>query len=175
AGWSYGAHVTLAFALEYPERIRTLTLIEPPAVWIMRETGWNPPERARIEAFDRGMTGRELTADDLKAFLVRAGFGPPETDFEALPTWPSWLAHRQALAINGTIWDYRDTLDRLRELRVPVLAILRTESPDSFKSIVETIVTTAPSATLLELPGNHACHLQNPDRLLFELEAHLDT
>jgi pimeloyl-ACP methyl ester carboxylesterase len=38
AGWSYGGHVSLAFALEYPERVRTLTVIEPPAVWILRET-----------------------------------------------------------------------------------------------------------------------------------------
>lgn len=29
AGWSYGGHVALAFALEHPERVRTLTLIEP--------------------------------------------------------------------------------------------------------------------------------------------------
>lgn len=172
-GWSYGAHVSLAFALQYPNRVRTLTVIEPPAGWILRETGWNPSERARIEAFDREMTGRELTSDDLKAFLVRAGFGPAETEFEALPTWPSWFAHRQALAINGTLWDYTDTLGRLRGLRVPVLAVLGTESPDSFRSIVETIVTAVPNARLLELPGGHACHLQNPDRFLDALEAHL--
>ena len=28
--WSYGADVTLDFALEHPERVRTLVLIEPP-------------------------------------------------------------------------------------------------------------------------------------------------
>ena len=39
AGWSYGGHVALAFALEYLERVRTLTLIEPEASWILRKTG----------------------------------------------------------------------------------------------------------------------------------------
>ena len=38
-GWSYGGHISLAFALAYPERVRTLTVIEPPAAWILRETG----------------------------------------------------------------------------------------------------------------------------------------
>jgi pimeloyl-ACP methyl ester carboxylesterase len=72
AGWSYGGHVSLAFALEYPERVRTLTVIEPPAVWILRETGHAPSHLAKCEAFDRSTAGREITIGDLKGFLVRA-------------------------------------------------------------------------------------------------------
>src|ERR1051325_489066 len=32
-GWSYGAFTALQYSLDNPERIRTLTLIEPPAMW----------------------------------------------------------------------------------------------------------------------------------------------
>ena len=35
AGWSYGAEVTLDFALDYPQWVRTLTLIEPAALWVI--------------------------------------------------------------------------------------------------------------------------------------------
>ena len=37
AAWSYGAAVALTFALDHPERVRTMTLIEPPTflgTWI---------------------------------------------------------------------------------------------------------------------------------------------
>src|ERR671910_627860 len=57
AGWSYGGLISLAFALEYPERVRTLTLIEPGAFWILRETGHVSDALAGAEADDRSFTG----------------------------------------------------------------------------------------------------------------------
>ena len=122
-GWSYGGHVSLAFALEYPERVQSLTRIEPPAVWILRETGHAADSLARSEAFDRSTAGREITVDDLKRFLVRAGFGEPGDDFESLPQWPVWVRNRQAISANKTIWDYTDSLEGLHALKGPVLAV----------------------------------------------------
>jgi pimeloyl-ACP methyl ester carboxylesterase len=172
AGWSYGGHVSLAFALEYPERIRTLTLIEPPAVWILRETGHALGALGRSEAFDRSTAGKEISIDDLKSFLVRAGFGKPGADFESLPSWPVWVRNRQALSINGTLWDYRDSLDRLRAFRAPVLGVKGTETTEEVAQIVDDLVATVPRGRALELPGGHACHLQNQDRFLAELRRH---
>lgn len=37
--WSFGAFTSLDFALDHPDRIRTLTLIEPPAIWVLHVTG----------------------------------------------------------------------------------------------------------------------------------------
>lgn len=171
-GWSYGGHVSLAFALEYPERVRSLTLIEPPAVWVLRETGHAASALAGAEAFDRSMSGREITVDDLKKFLVRAGFGEPGDDFESLPSWPLWVRNRQALSTNGTIHDYADSLDRLRALDVPILAVKGAETTEDFVAIVDDVAGNAPRGRLLELPGGHACHIQNIERFLEELDAH---
>lgn len=173
AGWSYGGHVSLAFALEYPERVRTLTLIEPPAVWILRETGHAASSLAKSEAFDRSTAGREITVDDLKEFLVRAGFGKSGNDFESLPQWPVWVRNRQVVSANGTLWDYTDSLDRLRDLEVPVLAVKGTETTEDLAAIVDDLVATVPHGRLLELPGRHACHIENIDRFLQELETHI--
>ena len=57
-GWSYGGHVALAFALEHPRRVRTLTVIEPPAVWILRATGHAGGALGQSEAFDRSTGGQ---------------------------------------------------------------------------------------------------------------------
>jgi len=172
AGWSYGGHVALAFALEYPERVRTLTVIEPSALWILRETGHAAGSLAQSEAFDRSTAGREITVDDLKGFLVRAGFGEPGDDFESLPQWPVWVRNRQVISANGTIWDYTDSLDRLRALEVPVLAVKGTETTEDLAAIVDDLVATVPHSTLLELPGGHACHIEHMDRFLDELTSH---
>ena len=43
-GWSYGGAIALDVALDDPGRVRTLTLIEPAAFWILRGAGRMTPE-----------------------------------------------------------------------------------------------------------------------------------
>lgn len=174
-GWSYGGHIALAFALEYPHRVRTLTVIEPPACWITRETGRTTASFKQTEADDRAAAGREITIADLKSFLVRAGLGKPGETFESMPSWPVWVRNRQVISVNGTIWDYVDSLDRLRTLDVPVLAVAGIETTDVLAAIVDDLVALVPNGRLLELPGGHACHIQNPARFLAELAEHTAT
>jgi pimeloyl-ACP methyl ester carboxylesterase len=175
AGWSHGGFVSLAFALEYPERVRTLTLIEPGAFWILRETGHASDALAGAEADDRSLSGREITIDDLKDFFVRAGFGESDDNFESLPQWPVWVRNRQVLSIFGTLWDYTDSLERLRALEIPVLAVKGTDTTELEAAVVDDLVATVPRGRLLELPGGHASHIENIDRFLEELTRHTAT
>jgi pimeloyl-ACP methyl ester carboxylesterase len=173
AGWSFGGHVALAFALEYPRRLRTLTLIEPAAEWILRETGLGREAVGRAEALDRSFSGCQITADDLKLFLVRAGCGQPGDDFESRPEWPSWLRRRQALSANRAVWDYNDSLDRLRRLDVPILTVKSTGATEDLETIVDNIVALAPRARLLVLPGDHAYQIEHAGEFLAALRAHI--
>lgn len=121
----------------------------------------------------RTLVGKEITIDDLKAFLVRAGLGGPDTNFEPHPRWPIMARNRQSLSINAVEHDHSDSLDRLRALDVPILAIKGTDTAEFLAAIVDDIVATAPNATLLGLPVGHACHIENIDRFVEELERHL--
>jgi pimeloyl-ACP methyl ester carboxylesterase len=175
AGWSQGGLVALAFALEYPERVRTVTLIEPGAFWILRETGHALDALAKAEADDRSLSGREITIRDLKDFLVRAGLGKPGDDFESLPQWPVWFRNRQVFSIFGTLWDYTSSLERLRALEIPVLAVKGTGTTELEAAVVDELAATLPRARVLELPGGHASHIENIDRFLEELTGHTAT
>ncbi len=92
-----------------------------------------------------------------------------------MPQWPVWVRTRQAISANGTIWDYTDSLDRLRVLKVPVLAVKGTEATKDRTAIVDDLVATAPRGRSLELPGGHACHIENIDCFLEELTKHTGT
>jgi pimeloyl-ACP methyl ester carboxylesterase len=175
AGWSYGGHVALAFALEHSERVRTLTLIEPEASWILRETGHAKDAISKNEAYDRSLSGREITIDVFKEFLVRAGLGAPGDDFESLPSWPVWVRNRQVLSTIGTIHDYTDSLQRLRALEIPILTVKGTDTTEQDAAVVDDLAATAPRVRLLELPGGHASHIENIDRFLDELTRHTAT
>lgn len=172
-GWSYGGHVALAFALEYPQRVHTLTVIEPAALWILREQGYSSEGLRQAEAFDRSLAGKRITVNDLKEFLVVAGLSEPGQEVEALPSWPVWVRNRQVMSTFGTIWDYTDSLERLRSLDVPVLGVKGAETADYAAAVVDRLVATAPNGRLLTLPGGHACHIQNKDRFLIELAVHM--
>lgn len=137
AGWSLGGLVSLAFAMDYPERVRTLTLVEPAAVWVLRALGHNDPSLAAEEASDRELAGRQVTIADLKRFLVRAGIGDELTDFEAHPRWPLMVRNRQVLSTVATIWEYPGSLERLRALDIPTLVVRGTQSATSDRAIVE--------------------------------------
>jgi pimeloyl-ACP methyl ester carboxylesterase len=174
-GWSYGGHVALAFALEYPQRVRTLTLIEPAAHWILRETRAANGALGQADAGERALralAGKTITTDDLKGFLVQAGLGKPGDDFESMPGWPGWVRNRQVISVYGTIWDYACSLDRLRLLDVPLLAVKGTEATADDAAVVDALAALVPRSNLLELPGDHASHLQNRDRFLAELAKH---
>ena len=101
AGWSLGGHVALAFALAHPDRVRTLTLIEPAAYWILRQTGYDAGTLDSLERSDRSLNGASVSPEDMKGFLVRAGLAQPGDDFESHPSWPIWMQNRQILASIG--------------------------------------------------------------------------
>lgn len=173
AGWSSGGGIALAFALAYPRYVKSLTLIEPAAFWVLKEIGYTNDAIDAAEAADRSWAAKEITIDDLKAFLVRAGLGGPGADFESHPRWPVMIRNRQTIALGATEWDYDDSLDRLRSLEMPILGVKGTETTADMGAMVDAIVAQAPNATLLELPGDHACHIEHMDRFLEALEAHL--
>ena len=174
AGWSSGGGVALAFAMKHSERVRTLTLIEPAAMWLLRELGHMTDEARALEASDRELASRDVTIDDLKVFLVNAGLGAAYTAFESHPRWPIWVRNRQALAANAAEWQHEESANDLRRLAVPILAVKGTETAPFLAQMIDDIVATAPNARLLELPGGHACFLEHPDAFLATLETHID-
>ncbi len=78
AAWSYGAAITLDYALDHPDQVRTLALIEPPAFWVLEATGRldveSKRQRDEMLALYAGMT-RDVTEDQLATFVCQAGRG----------------------------------------------------------------------------------------------------
>ena len=85
-GYSAGGGVALAFALAYPERVSSLTLIEP--AWIGNHT-WDAVELAYLSTVDDAM---QLPVTQRGHALLMA-MSPPGTDPSTIPR-PDWLMER---------------------------------------------------------------------------------
>ena len=167
--WSFGALTTLDFALDNPERIRTLTLIEPPAIWILRETGMINEQTMRIFNFFETLTG-EITEDMLASFLMEAGFVKEGLTARELPQWNGWLPFRRSLRNCPAAVHHRDKLNRLKNFNHPVLLFKGTGSAPFLHNIIDGLDSAFPDSKVIEMAGGHAPHIVSRENFLVELE-----
>jgi pimeloyl-ACP methyl ester carboxylesterase len=159
AAWSFGAEVTLNFALNNPARVKTLTLIEPPAIWVLRSRG-----PLATEQVDDQRTIAKLGPDDVSEaqlgwFTHFAGFVPRDVDPKSLPQWPSWVRHRQSLRTGDVVYRHEDDIRRVRDFQRPTLLFKGEGSTTWLHDIVDILGTEFPRSRVVLLPGGHAPHI----------------
>ena len=167
--WSFGAFTSLDYALDHPDRIRTLTLIEPPAIWVLRETGKFDAEMQKTSDFFMTFKG-DITEDMLADFLVHAGFVPPGKSPRDLPQWNGWVPFRQSLRCNPFPVTFRDSVQRLRKFQPPMLLVKGTGSTKWLHYVIDGLAENIPHSRVVEFPGGHAPHIVSRDQFLLELE-----
>lgn len=130
-------------------------------------------EVARVDAFIDRVGGRPVSEDDLAEFLEMAGLVARASEARAHPMWERWLPHRTALANQQNLGRKERTLEELGRFDRPVLLVKGTESTSVDRRIVDALGRSYPRATVLELPGTHACHIESIDAFLEAFEDHL--
>jgi pimeloyl-ACP methyl ester carboxylesterase len=154
--------------------VRSLVLIEPGAYWVLELLGRSDPETERLVAFLRGLAGTEVSEDDLASFLQLAGFVASPQDARRHPDWERWVPHRMALSWSFEALARPDrAIDELANLHCRVLLVKGAQSAAWLRRVVDALGELLPNATILELPGDHACHIQSIDAFLEALERHL--
>lgn len=173
-GWSNGGRIALDFALAHPERVLTLTLVEPAAYWLVADKD----ESARsFHEYLTGLAGRKLTDEDLCEFLVRAGIGPEDADFASLPQWDFWSSCRQALSWSGEKMTSSAAagIEGFERLDIPTLVIRGQSTSPWLRGVAGHLAQNMPEAKLVELEGGHACILERPEGFVAALGPHIGT
>lgn len=167
--WSFGAFTSLDFALDHPERIRTLTLIEPPAMWVIRDTEkWDHEAQESADLF-QAQKG-DITENMLAEFLQHAGFVQPGQSPRELPQWNYWIPFRQSLRINPSVVSFIDDVKRLRNFQPKVLLVRGTGSAKWLHHVIDALMENIPHARVVEFPGGHAPHIVSTGKFMSELE-----
>jgi pimeloyl-ACP methyl ester carboxylesterase len=173
-GWSGGGKAALEFATEYPGRVRSLTLVEPAAYWVLEQLGERLDEVERLYAFIHGLFGREVSDTDLAEFLVLAGLVEDATAAPSHPAWDRWWPHRMALSWQSERLDHPDrTVEELARITCPTLLIKGTRTTEVEKRVVDALGERLTHAWVVELQGDHASHIESLDAFLAALERHM--
>lgn len=163
-GWSYGAMVTLDFALDHPSWVRTMTLIEPPAFWVL-------PDDGRGSDLGPRLNSKNISEDELREFVEFAGFVRPGANALEHSQWPIWSAHRQSLRAIPSILSYKADDERLESFEPPVLLVKGTGSTQFYHRIIDELAGRLPHAEVAEWPAGHAPHIVSIDLFLDRLAA----
>lgn len=169
--WSYGAEVTLTYALNNPDKVRSLTLIEPPAIWVLRSRGPLPPYMEQEQRQISKLASADVSSDQLVWFTHFAGFVPEGVNPRDLPQWPLWYKHRQSLRTGDVVFRHKDRIERVRQFQKPVLLFKGKGSSPFLHMIINILGEEFPKAAVHELPGGHAPQIVAKDKFMQILNA----
>lgn len=161
-GLSMGGYVAMAFLRRHPGRVRALLLADTKA------TADPPPAREKRLAMAERLD-REGTSDVLVE-AVLPGLTGATTARDRPAVSARVRAMVEAAPADGAAWAQRamaarpDSLETLREVRVPTLVVRGDEDGLSSADDVAAMVAALPDGRLVTLPGaGHLSNLEVPD------------
>jgi len=162
-GHSYGGFVCAYVAKDHPELVRSITLIEPPIFSFLSSHPERPP--FVTTALDLFAKGEDDSA--VKSFI--SGVHGPGS-FERLP--PKIQEHmlmnaremRAELRMPPERYFPAFTCDDARRITTPTLLVTGTNSPSSFRAILDQVHVCVPSTSVTVIPAaSHGVQFENPE------------
>lgn len=157
-GSSYGAVVALHFAATRPERVRTLTLFEPPVFWILPDAEYERDAIGReIRDLTSAMTPSAAPSDEqLFRFRCLLGACPPALPDHADSARAEWDTSRLAMRGLSAIPAHHEDPVRLALLKIPVLLLNGAETVPFHRRMNDLLAEVLPRVERGELPGGHS-------------------
>jgi 3-oxoadipate enol-lactonase len=164
-GWSFGALIALELAVERPELVSRLVLIEPPL------HAKRHPSLPQVWAFLKLTIQRRRderrAAETFIRWASRHRDGGPGFDAAPAEDREAMLGSASAiLAELGVGTGEELTRDRLASIRAPVTLVAGGRSDSVFGKAVRRVARALPDAKIQRIPGaGHAVQLEQPDEL----------
>ena len=156
--------------------MRTLTLAEPPAFWVVprNELQGTPDMKAMYELLLTLGPQVEPTDDQWIRFRCLLGECDLKRPEAGSALWQEWVARRAALRGLSAIAQLQGDINQLKSFRKPVLIVTGKNTVSFHRRIDEILAAQCPVAERLELPGNHAAVLSAQNEFLNGLQSFLE-
>jgi pimeloyl-ACP methyl ester carboxylesterase len=157
-GSSLGAVVALHFSTTYPEQVRTLTLFEPPAFWVLPDEEYQrDPVVREMRDLTSAMTPWAAPSDEqLFRFRCLLGACPPEIPDRADAGRAEWDVSRLAMRGLAAVPAHREDRGDLARLEAPVLLLTGSETVPFHRRMNDLLARELPRVERAELPGGHS-------------------
>ncbi|TNC62075.1 alpha/beta fold hydrolase [Rubellimicrobium roseum] len=175
-GWSYGANVATAVALDHPDLVQSLVLYEPSLGTLVKEGEAGEAAReAAGQMFGPVTTAvQEGDAEKATRALIEGVFQMEPGSYESLPQEMQDLqlanARTMPLLWSAPSWDI--TCEMLGQLNKPTLLVHGGDSNAFWRHVAQSMSECLPQAEVGTLPGvNHNGPVSDPVGLAAMIEA----
>jgi pimeloyl-ACP methyl ester carboxylesterase len=162
-GHSYGGVIAFDFAINHPERIQSLVLVEAPLFDIAKTKGDYAEKMKQIDELTKQFTPQAtITEEMIKSF--RCEMANCDTfDIRRHPMWPKWLQQKDRLRGLAAVPAYKIDFKKLHAFQKPVLIITGMTTIEPNKLIDSLLSREFSNAKTGRLPGDHIAIYQNPE------------
>lgn len=177
-GHSYGGAVALRVALEQPHRVRSLTLIEPVAFYLLRDG--DPEQRALMSDVRKIATkvSEAVISGDYWGGMARFvdfwnGAGAWEQSRQKVRLELARRTAKVALDFHATMSEWTP-LHSYRDLRIPTLILRGERSPRATRAVTDLLARTIPGARMESIEeAGHMSPITHPQPVNAAIIDHL--
>ena len=165
-GHSYGGLIAFDFALNHPDYIRSLVLIEPPIFGIAEIKNESPEGMKKMQELSKQFTPQsEITEDMVKQF--RCDLMNCDTfDIRKHPLWATWIKQKNRLRGLSVVNNYQIDLKKLHQFQKPVLIVTGTQTVPFHTRIDELLAAEFSLAKTASIQGGHIAVNTNPNEFI---------
>ena len=162
-GHSYGGVIAFDFAINYPEMVRTLVLVEAPLFDIAKVKQVYSQKMKVINELTKDFTPlATITEEMIKSF--RCSMTNCDTfKIQAHPMWRTWLSQKDRLRGLSVVSGYKINFEKLHAFQKPVLILTGTNTIEPHKTVDKLLLREFSTATAASFPGDHISIYQNPE------------
>ncbi len=165
-GHSYGGVIAFDFAMNHPERIKSLILVEAPLYDIAKVKGKYSVKMNEIDALTRQFTPQATITEEMIAGFRRLLSNCDTCDIRKHLMWPKWLQQKDRLRGLAVVPDYKIDFAKLHAFQKPVLIITGTNTITPNTVVDELLTKEFTKAKAGSLPGDHIAVYQKPETFI---------
>ncbi len=165
-GHSYGGLIALDFALNHPQYVRALVLIEPPAFEMAKAKNESPEGMKKMQELSKQFTPQaKITEDMVKQFRCEL-MNCDTFDIHQHPLWMTWVKQKNRLRGLSAVSNYKMDFKKLHQFKKPVLIVTGTQTVPFHKRINELLAAEFSFAKTATIHGGHTAVNTNPKEFI---------
>ena len=161
-GHSYGGVIAFDFAMNHPERIQSLILVEAPLYDLAKVKGKYSEKMKQIDELTRQFKPQATITEEMIASFRRILTNCDTCDIRRHPMWPKWLKQKDRLRGLSVVPDYKVDFAKLHAFQKPVLIVSGTNTIEPNLVVDELLSQEFSKAKTGSLPGDHIAIYQKP-------------